>query len=198
MRRTRTAISCPRSGGWCATGRRRRRSDGGITVRNDTGVSEGGEISLYYDPMIAKLVTHAPSRAAAIDAQARRARCLRDRRHPPQHSVPVGADAASALARGQALDRLHRRGVSRTAFTPQRAGGRDRARPGRGRGRDRSRAGRAQAADFRAARGARGDARAPCARCGSATSEIALDVARDGEAIAVRYRSAPRRAAGAC
>ena len=32
----------------------------GITVRNDTGVTEGGEISIYYDPMIAKLVTHAP------------------------------------------------------------------------------------------------------------------------------------------
>jgi propionyl-CoA carboxylase alpha chain len=45
-------------------------SVGGITVRNDTGVQEGGEISIYYDPMIAKLVTHAPSRAAAIEAQA--------------------------------------------------------------------------------------------------------------------------------
>lgn len=40
-----------------------------ITVRNDTGVQEGGEISIYYDPMIAKLVTHASSRAAAIEAQ---------------------------------------------------------------------------------------------------------------------------------
>jgi propionyl-CoA carboxylase alpha chain len=46
------------------------RSEGGVTVRNDTGVYEGGEISLYYDPMIAKLVTHAPTRAQAIDAQA--------------------------------------------------------------------------------------------------------------------------------
>src|SRR6195952_4088934 len=46
-------------------------STGGITVRNDTGVQEGGEISIYYDPMIAKLVTHAPSRAAAIEAQSR-------------------------------------------------------------------------------------------------------------------------------
>ena len=36
-------------------------------VRNDTGVYEGGEISMYYDPMIAKLCTWAPSRAAAID-----------------------------------------------------------------------------------------------------------------------------------
>src|ERR1700740_1245286 len=42
----------------------------GVTVRNDTGVAEGGEISLYYDPMIAKLVTHAPDRLGAIDAQA--------------------------------------------------------------------------------------------------------------------------------
>ena len=41
----------------------------GITVRNDTGVQEGGEISIFYDPMIAKLVTHAPSRAGAIEAQ---------------------------------------------------------------------------------------------------------------------------------
>jgi propionyl-CoA carboxylase alpha chain len=42
----------------------------GITVRNDAGVTEGGEISLYYDPMIAKLVTHAATRLAAIEAQA--------------------------------------------------------------------------------------------------------------------------------
>ncbi|HEY7665633.1 MAG TPA: acetyl/propionyl/methylcrotonyl-CoA carboxylase subunit alpha [Xanthobacteraceae bacterium] len=43
---------------------------GGVTVRNDTGVYEGGEISLYYDPMIAKLVTHAPTREQAIAVQA--------------------------------------------------------------------------------------------------------------------------------
>ena len=42
----------------------------GITVRNDTGVTEGREISIHYDPMIAKLVTHGPTRLAAIDAQA--------------------------------------------------------------------------------------------------------------------------------
>ena len=41
----------------------------GITVRNDTGVTEGGEISLHYDPMIAKLVTHGPDRLSAIVAQ---------------------------------------------------------------------------------------------------------------------------------
>src|SRR5579863_5231584 len=42
----------------------------GVTVRNDTGVFEGGEISIYYDPMIAKLVTHAADRLGAIEAQA--------------------------------------------------------------------------------------------------------------------------------
>ena len=42
----------------------------GITIRNDTGVFEGGEISIFYDPMIAKLVSHAPTRAEAIAAQA--------------------------------------------------------------------------------------------------------------------------------
>jgi len=36
-------------------------------VRNDTGVYEGGEISMYYDPMIAKLCTWAPTRAKAVD-----------------------------------------------------------------------------------------------------------------------------------
>jgi propionyl-CoA carboxylase alpha chain len=40
-----------------------------FTVRNDTGVYEGGEISIYYDPMIAKLVTHAPTRERAIKVQ---------------------------------------------------------------------------------------------------------------------------------
>ncbi|MEL6681589.1 MAG: acetyl/propionyl/methylcrotonyl-CoA carboxylase subunit alpha [Pseudomonadota bacterium] len=38
-----------------------------FAVRNDTGVYEGGEISMYYDPMIAKLCTWAPDRAAAIE-----------------------------------------------------------------------------------------------------------------------------------
>lgn len=39
---------------------------GEFAVRNDTGVYEGGEISMYYDPMIAKLCTWAPTRDAAI------------------------------------------------------------------------------------------------------------------------------------
>jgi propionyl-CoA carboxylase alpha chain len=45
-----------------------KRADG-VTVRNDTGVTEGREISIHYDPMIAKLVTHGPDRLTAITAQ---------------------------------------------------------------------------------------------------------------------------------
>ena len=46
---------------------------------------------------------------------------------PPQHSVPVGADAAPALAGGQALDRFHRRGISRRLSSASRR----RAKPAR-------------------------------------------------------------------
>src|SRR3954465_15256653 len=38
-------------------------------TRVDDGVFEGGEVSIFYDPMIAKLVTWAPTREAAIDLQ---------------------------------------------------------------------------------------------------------------------------------
>ena len=41
---------------------------GDTATRNDTGVYEGGEISMYYDPMIAKLCTWAPTRAESIEA----------------------------------------------------------------------------------------------------------------------------------
>ena len=47
---------------------RGRCAGGPARVRNDTGVCEGGEISMYYDPMIAKLCTWAPDRAGAIEA----------------------------------------------------------------------------------------------------------------------------------
>jgi propionyl-CoA carboxylase alpha chain len=47
---------------------RAKRSDA-LVVRIDDGVFEGGEVSMFYDPMIAKLVTWGPTREAAIDAQ---------------------------------------------------------------------------------------------------------------------------------
>ncbi|BCH12608.1 hypothetical protein MesoLj131c_68660 (plasmid) [Mesorhizobium sp. 131-3-5] len=46
-----------------------KRSDGTI-IRNDTGVVEGSEISMHYDPMIAKLCTWSSDRSSAIRAMA--------------------------------------------------------------------------------------------------------------------------------
>lgn len=45
------------------------RTDGTV-VRNDSGVREGDEISMFYDPMIAKLCVWGPDRASAIDGMA--------------------------------------------------------------------------------------------------------------------------------
>jgi propionyl-CoA carboxylase alpha chain len=41
------------------------------TVRVDTGVSEGSEVSMHYDPMVAKLVTYGPDRNSATAAMCR-------------------------------------------------------------------------------------------------------------------------------
>ena len=51
------------------------REPSGPGVRVDSGVRQGDEVSLYYDPMIAKLSVHASDRAAAIE---RMAAALRD------------------------------------------------------------------------------------------------------------------------
>ena len=70
MPRIPIAASCRRRAGWCAISPPTEGTHGDVTVRNDTGVYEGGEISMFYDPMIAKLCTHAPTRDGAIDAMA--------------------------------------------------------------------------------------------------------------------------------
>ncbi|QNE32639.1 acetyl/propionyl/methylcrotonyl-CoA carboxylase subunit alpha [Sphingomonas sp. NBWT7] len=43
--------------------------EGAPGVRVDDGVYEGGEVSMFYDPMIAKLITHGKTREEAIDKQ---------------------------------------------------------------------------------------------------------------------------------
>ncbi|MCA6326206.1 biotin carboxylase N-terminal domain-containing protein, partial [Phenylobacterium sp.] len=43
-------------------------AEGGVLIRNDAGVREGDEISMYYDPMISELSTWGPDRISAIDA----------------------------------------------------------------------------------------------------------------------------------
>ena len=44
---------------------------GASVIRNDAGVREGDEISMFYDPMISKLSTWSPTRIEAIDAMGR-------------------------------------------------------------------------------------------------------------------------------
>ena len=68
-------------------------------VRVDDGVAEGGEVCMFYDPMIAKLITWAPTREEAIDAQIAALDAFEIDGHRPQYRFPVGADAAPALPR---------------------------------------------------------------------------------------------------
>ncbi len=67
MPRTRSATPCPRPAGWVKYPRARARPD----VRVDTGVYEGGEISMFYDPMIAKLCSYGKTRIDAIERMRR-------------------------------------------------------------------------------------------------------------------------------
>jgi acetyl-CoA carboxylase biotin carboxylase subunit len=48
----------------------------GPGVRWDGGIAEGYEVSLHYDPMLAKLITHGPTRDVAIDRMRRALREL--------------------------------------------------------------------------------------------------------------------------
>ena len=75
--------------------------EGEAGVRVDTGVYEGGEISMYYDPMIAKLVGFGQSRDEAIDRAAAALDAYVRARRQPQHRLPVGDHGAiRASARG--------------------------------------------------------------------------------------------------
>ena len=59
---------------------------GAYTVRNDSGVREGDEISMFYDPMIAKLCAWGETRDAAVDGMAR---ALEDTHiHGVGHNIP--------------------------------------------------------------------------------------------------------------
>ena len=126
----------------------------GVTVRNDTGVFEGGEISLYYDPMIAKLVTHAKTRSVAIDAQADALDAFTI--EGIRHNIPF---LAAIMEHPRWRDGKLSTGFIAEEFPARfRAHAADRrhgARHRRRRGRDRSRARRAQAPDFRTVERAR-------------------------------------------
>ena len=127
------------------------KSKGGVTVRVDTGVTEGSEISLYYDPMIAKLVTHAPTRAAAIAAQADALDAFVI--DGIRHNIPF---LAALMQHQRWQQRTSSRPASsprnsRRAFNPVAPEGEAGQYARRGRGRHRPCAGRAQAAHLRPA-----------------------------------------------
>jgi len=112
------------------TGRRRkqRRWHHGAQRHRRTG---GCEISIYYDPMIAKLVTHAPSRAAAIEAQA----AALDSFYIDgiRHNIPfLSALMNHPRWRAEIFPPAHRRGIPERVCRA-RAGRRDRATAGSGR-----------------------------------------------------------------
>lgn len=69
----------------------------GTVIRNDTGVFEGGEISMYYDPMIAKLCTVGTGPADGGPGDGGRARRIRGRGHRSQPALPRSRDAAGAF-----------------------------------------------------------------------------------------------------
>src|SRR5436305_557080 len=74
-----------------------------MMVRNDTGVYEGGESSLYYDLLLAKLVTHAPTRPEAAATRA----MIWYRRGSPV--IPYGREPSTV---GQSGCRCERRSMA--------------------------------------------------------------------------------------
>ena len=117
MPRTRRRASCPRRGRSCTSPSR-------TAPRIDTGVRGGDRISAHYDPMIAKVTTHAASRARGAVPAAPGARPDAHRRDGDQPRLPAGALPRS---------RLRRRADGHRADRPQ-AGGADPCRPAGRRG----------------------------------------------------------------
>ena len=133
-----------------AAARRTATRDG--VIRVDDGVAEGGEVSMFYDPMIAKLITWAPTREAASTRRSRRSTRSRSTGF---RTISISCRrCCSTRASAPAADhRLHRRGISRrlqgapadeeSAARPRRDRGAGRADPRDPRGADRRAIGRA-------------------------------------------------------
>ena len=69
---------------------------------------QGGEVTPYYDPMIAKMIAHAPTREAGARPAGRRARRHRRRRPAHQSRLPRRALPRAGVPRRRIRHRLHR------------------------------------------------------------------------------------------
>ena len=74
----------------------------GPGIRVDSGVAEGGEVSVHYDPMLAKLIVLGRHARGGTTPRRRRLAPLPRARHPHQHPVPDRAARASAVRRRRA------------------------------------------------------------------------------------------------
>jgi propionyl-CoA carboxylase alpha chain len=114
--RTRSATSCPPPAAWCAFSRRpptctRARPAGPAACAWTPACFEGGEIPMFYDSMIAKLIVHGKDRN---DAMARMREALNGfviRGISQQHPFPGGAAGAPRLCERRLQHRLHRRAL---------------------------------------------------------------------------------------
>jgi hypothetical protein len=78
---------------------------GGAGVRVDSGVYGGGRVPSHYDPLIAKLIVHAPTRARAI---AKMRRALSETIIGEFTNIPLHQDSRASRLRGPALHPVHR------------------------------------------------------------------------------------------
>ena len=88
-------------------------------VRVDTGVYEGGEIPMFYDSMIAKLIVHGQRPRRGHRDDARGAQRLRDPRRVEQHPVPVRAAGAPGVRRPATSTPASSPSTTPTAFGPK-------------------------------------------------------------------------------
>ena len=87
-------------------------------IRVDAGVIEGSEVSVHYDPLLAKLIAWGETRDAARRRALAALRSFPDPRHPHQHRAAHRAARASAVRRRRDRYRVPRRGRRRDSRAP--------------------------------------------------------------------------------
>ncbi len=89
------------------------REPAGPGVRVDSGVREGGNVSVHYDPLVAKLIVSAETPGARAGADGPRVVRVRRPRHPYQCALPSRAGESPRGSRGTPRHALHRADAGR-------------------------------------------------------------------------------------